>query len=100
MFYNVKPYLDMSPYTFYLIVGTLGFMYASPHLLNGRKAMAADIRPLFTRQSKALQAENERLRSDEALSAWKTSMLRHLKVYTSGGSTGLMLCSMILMGIS
>lgn len=117
-----------------LIVGTLGFMYALPQLLNGREAMAtanllfllgllglvigaifhvlqsgfltlflrgfADIRQLFIRQSKALQAENERLRSDEALSAWKMSMLRHLKVYTSGCGAGLMLCSLILMGIS
>ncbi|WP_025716843.1 DUF3899 domain-containing protein [Paenibacillus sp. 1-18] len=116
-----------------LLVGTLGFMYASPQLLNGREAIAsanllfllgllglvisaifhvlqsgfltlflrgfADIRPLFIRQSKTLQAENERLRSDEALSAWKTSTLRHLKVYTSGCGVGLVLCSMILMGI-
>ncbi|APQ58169.1 hypothetical protein PPOLYM_04663 [Paenibacillus polymyxa] len=117
-----------------LIVGTLGILYATPHLLYGRENMAtanllfllgllglvigaifhvlqsgfltlflrgfADIRQLFIRQSKALREENERLRSDESLSAWKTSMFRHLKVYTSGCGTGLILCSMILMGIS
>lgn len=60
----------------------------------------ADIGQLFIRQSKALREENERLRSDESLSAWKTSMFRHLKVYTSGCGAGLILCSMILMGIS
>ncbi|MDR6781312.1 MULTISPECIES: DUF3899 domain-containing protein [Paenibacillus] len=117
-----------------LIVGTLGILYATPHLLYGRENMAtanllfllgllglvigaifhvlqsgfltlflrgfADIRQLFIRQSKALREENERLRSDESLSAWKTSMFRHLKIYTSGCGTGLILCSMILMGIS
>ncbi|MEK5143885.1 DUF3899 domain-containing protein [Paenibacillus sp. FSL M7-0134] len=117
-----------------LIVGTLGILYATPHLLYGRENMAtanllfllgllglvigaifhvlqsgfltlflrgfADIRQLFIRQSKALREENERLRSDESLSAWKTSMFRHLKVYTSGCGAGLILCSMILMGIS
>ncbi|OMF69611.1 hypothetical protein BK143_21070 [Paenibacillus peoriae] len=117
-----------------LIVGTLGILYATPHLLYSRENMAtanllfllgllglvigaifhvlqsgfltlflrgfADIRQLFIRQSKALREENERLRSDESLSAWKTSMFRHLKVYTSGCGTGLILCSMILMGIS
>ncbi|WCM62299.1 DUF3899 domain-containing protein [Paenibacillus polymyxa] len=117
-----------------LIVGTLGFLYAIPHLLYGRENMAtanllfllgllglvigaifhvlqsgfltlflrgfADIRQLFIHQSKALREENERLRSDESLSAWKTSMFRHLKVYTSGCGAGLILCSMILMGIS
>ncbi|APB77338.1 DUF3899 domain-containing protein [Paenibacillus sp. FSL M7-0802] len=117
-----------------LIVGTLGILYATPHLLYGRENMAtanllfllgllglvigaifhvlqsgfltlflrgfADIRQLFIRQSKALREENERLRSDESLSAWKTSMFRHLKVYTSGCGTGLILCSMILMGMS
>ncbi|MDY8026284.1 DUF3899 domain-containing protein [Paenibacillus polymyxa] len=117
-----------------LIVGTLGFLYATPHLLYGHENMAtanllfllgllglvigaifhvlqsgfltlflrgfADIRQLFIRQSKALREENERMRSDESLSAWKTSMFRHLKVYTSGCGTGLILCSMILMGIS
>ncbi|WP_342416784.1 DUF3899 domain-containing protein [Paenibacillus sp. FSL R10-2782] len=59
----------------------------------------ADIRHLFIRQSKALQEENERLRSDESLTVWKTSVFRHLKVYTSGCGTGLVLCSMVLMGI-
>ncbi len=59
----------------------------------------ADIRHLFIRQSKALQEENERLRSDESLTAWKTSVFRHLKVYTSGCGTGLVLCSIVLMGI-
>lgn len=117
-----------------LIVGTLGLLYATPHLLYGRENMAtanllfllgllglvigaifhvlqsgfltlflrgfADIRQLFIRQSKALREENERMRSDESLSAWKTSMFRHLKVYTSGCGTGLILCSMILMGMS
>ncbi|ODB56642.1 DUF3899 domain-containing protein [Paenibacillus polymyxa] len=116
-----------------LIVGTLGILYATPHLLYGRENMAtanllfllgllglvigaifhvlqsgfltlflrgfADIRQLFIRQSKALREENERLRSDESLSAWKTSMFRHLKIYTSGCGTGLILCSMILMGM-
>ncbi|MGG1938263.1 DUF3899 domain-containing protein [Paenibacillus polymyxa] len=48
----------------------------------------ADIGQLFIRQSKALQEENERLRSDESLSAWKTSMFRHLKVYNFGVRNG------------
>ncbi|AET59291.1 DUF3899 domain-containing protein [Paenibacillus terrae] len=117
-----------------LIVGTFGYLYASPHLLDGREHIATanllfllgllglvigaifhvlqsgfltlflrgfvDIGQLFIRQSKALQEENERLRSDESLTAWKTSVFRHLKVYTSGCGTGLVLCSMVLMGIS
>ncbi|MBE0338165.1 DUF3899 domain-containing protein [Paenibacillus sp. 23TSA30-6] len=117
-----------------LIVGTFGYLHASPHLLDGHENVAtanllfllgllglvigaifhvlqsgfltlflrgfADIRHLFIRQSKALQEENERLRSDESLTAWKTSVFRHLKVYTSGCGTGLVLCSMVLMGIS
>ncbi|AUO05591.1 hypothetical protein NS115_22625 [Paenibacillus jamilae] len=117
-----------------LIVGTLGFSYAAPHLMYGRENLAtanllfllgllglvigaifhvlqsgfltlflrgfADIGQLFIRQSKALQEENERLRSDESLLAWKTSMFRQLKVYTSGCGTGLLLCSIVLMGMS
>ncbi|SLK19855.1 MULTISPECIES: DUF3899 domain-containing protein [unclassified Paenibacillus] len=56
-----------------------------------------DLKRMFVRESNALQRENERIRTQTALPFWKKSLLRQLTVYTLGGGSGLILCSLLLL---
>lgn len=78
-----------------LIIGAFFYVLRSGFLTSLLSGFSV-IGHVFVRQSKALQEENERIRADASLAAWKASVYHHLAIYSLGGGSGLLISSLML----
>jgi hypothetical protein len=53
------------------------------------------IRDVMIRQSRSMQAENERLKANTGLNHWKISFYRNVMIFSLGLGTGLVLVSIV-----
>ncbi|MBN3525154.1 DUF3899 domain-containing protein [Paenibacillus apiarius] len=79
-----------------LVIGASSYVLHSGFLAPLLRGFAG-LGSLFVHKSKALRKEDELIRADPSLLAWKASLGRKLGAYALGGGSGMLLGSISLM---